>query len=56
MNRPDPGELAKMVREYFEERAAILEFSAGFPRWQAEKMAAIEAAKYKRDLWKRGWK
>jgi hypothetical protein len=45
-----------MVREYYEERAAILEFSAGLPRFRAEKEAEKEAAKYKLSLWRKGYR
>ena len=48
--------LTEAVREYFEERAAILEFSAGLPRWQAEKIARREAGQYRAMLWKKGIK
>jgi hypothetical protein len=46
--------LSEAVAEYFEERAAIMEFSAGMPRWKAEKIARLEAGVYKAQLWQKG--
>lgn len=37
-----------IARELFEERAAILEFDAGLPRADAERLAKIEAAAWLR--------
>lgn len=51
-----PGELSRMVREYFEERAAIMEFCGNLPRVEAERRARVEAAAYRHELIRMGWK
>jgi len=50
---PSNSELAKLVeslpqwaREYFEERAGILEYEANYPRPQAEQLAWGEVQSY----------
>jgi hypothetical protein len=45
---------ALAIFEYFEERAAILEFEAGFPRWKAEKMARAECENFKQQILGKG--
>lgn len=37
---------ADLDREWFEERAAIYEFDAGYPRHEAERLAYLEVSKY----------
>jgi len=37
---------APFDREWFEERAAIYEFDAGFPRPEAERLARLEVTKW----------
>lgn len=37
---------ADFDREWFEERAGILEFDAGYPRHEAEKLAYLEVTKW----------
>lgn len=34
------------LREFFEERAAIREFDAGYPRQAAERLAKIDTARF----------
>lgn len=42
MTHPTPAQLrAELARELYEERAAILEFCAGLPRAEAERLARI---------------
>lgn len=38
-------ELTESAREHFEERAGILEFEAGLPRDESERIAMEEAAR-----------
>lgn len=45
-------DLSGAVREYFEERAAIMEYLGGLPRHEAERCARGEAVAY-RDALKR---
>lgn len=37
---------ADFDHEWFEERAAIYEFDAGYPRWEAERLAMLEVTKH----------
>ncbi len=37
---------AEFDREWFEERAGILEFDAGFPRQEAERLTMMEVSKW----------
>lgn len=39
---PQNGNTAPFDREWFEERAAILEYDAGLPRHEAERLAYME--------------
>ncbi len=42
MTHPTPAQLrAELARELYEERAAILEFCAGLPRAEAERLARL---------------
>jgi hypothetical protein len=50
------GELAEAVAEYFEERAAVMEFCGELRRFEAEKRARVEAVAYRHQLIQRGWK
>lgn len=50
------GELESAVREFFEERAAVMEFCGGLHRREAERRATAEAAAYRHQLIQRGWK
>lgn len=51
-----PGELSRMVEEYFQERAGIFEFCGGLDRREAERRARAEAVAYRHQLILRGWK
>lgn len=44
------GTAADFDREWFEERAAILEFDAGYPRLMAERLAYMEVTLWQRKL------
>lgn len=39
--------ISEYLREYFEERSAILEYEAGYPREKAEALAKAEVESYR---------
>lgn len=42
--------MAPFAREWFDERAAILEFDAGYPRCEAERLAYLEVKLWQQQL------
>lgn len=44
------GNTAQLDCEWYEERAAILEFDAGYPRCEAERLAYLEVTKWQHKL------
>lgn len=47
---PQNGNTAQLDCEWYEARAAILEFDAGYPRCEAERLAYLEVTKWQHKL------
>lgn len=47
---PQNGNTAPFDQEWFEERAAILEYDAGYPRCEAERLAYMEVTLWQQQL------